>query len=168
MPNVKDRKGRVVGLTADEQRPSAVGSSYSVWFNGQNIGRVFQRRFVRERRTEGNRYANARWDSPPIWTYGNGSFECESRRHAITELVDDAELNAVWTIRGSSLPAGDAFPDTPEFTEQFRAAATACNGVLYHGDSLEAQIRLVKWLRCHPQEAAALIGVTAPAARESQ
>ena len=49
------------------------------------------------------------------------------------------------------------FPNVAEFNDTFREAAIACNGMLYHGDRLEAQIDLIKWLRLNPDKAASLL-----------
>lgn len=52
-----------------------------------------------------------------------------------------------------SLPT---LPDTPEINDALTALATACNGCVYMGSDIEAQIRAIKLLRARPDIAKAL------------
>ena len=47
-------------------------------------------------------------------------------------------------------------PDVPEINDGIRAAVVACNGSVYMGSEIEAQLRLVRLLRTRPDIAAAL------------
>lgn len=47
-------------------------------------------------------------------------------------------------------------PDTPEINDALTAMATACNGCVYMGNDIEAQIRAIKLLRARPDIAKAL------------
>lgn len=47
-------------------------------------------------------------------------------------------------------------PDAPEINDGIRAAVVACNGSVYMGSEIEAQLRLVRFLRTRPDIAATL------------
>lgn len=47
-------------------------------------------------------------------------------------------------------------PDTPEINDALRAVATACNGCVYMGSDIEAQLRAIRFLRNRPDIARAL------------
>lgn len=61
----------------------------------------------------------------------------------------------------------DPFPNVPQFNDTFRAAVTECNGFVYEGTDLQAQIRLMKWLRTNPDETRKLMRGTRPMLRAS-
>lgn len=46
--------------------------------------------------------------------------------------------------------------EDPVFDDGLRALAVACNGCVYQGDAIEAQIRAIRFLRTRPDIAAAL------------
>lgn len=54
----------------------------------------------------------------------------------------------------------DPFPDVEVFNDMVREAVTACNGFVYQGGDLEAEIRLIKWLRENPDKAEVLLDPT--------
>lgn len=57
-------------------------------------------------------------------------------------------------------------PDTPAINDALQAMATACNGCVYMGSDLEAQLRLIRLLRARPDIAVALdIGSPTPGPR---
>ena len=53
---------------------------------------------------------------------------------------------------------GDTLPlDDESYADLVRQAITDCNGMIYAGGDLEAQLRLLRWLRAHPSEAGQML-----------
>lgn len=70
--------------------------------------------------------------------------------------------NSVKPFEVLALPV---LPDTPEINDALRASVVACNGSVYLGADLEAQLRLIRFLRTRPDLASALgIGAGEPPA----
>lgn len=89
---------KVTGSTGWHKGKEIALPAYDVVLNGQVVGRVSKTMITRERRTPGNRYVNARWQSPG-WRYNRlGSrfsrgWECGSRKDGIERLLMDADLS---------------------------------------------------------------------------
>lgn len=54
---------------------------------------------------------------------------------------------------------GPHIPDREDFTDVVREAITDCNGSVWAGDELEAQIRLIRWMRHNPTQAATILEI---------
>lgn len=66
------------------------------------------------------------------------------------------------TVKPFEALALPLLPDTPGINDGVRASVVACNGSIYLGADIEAQLRLVRFLRTRPDIASALgIGAAA-------
>lgn len=76
-------------------KPVRVGQTFQVSWNGTVLGFVERRMVTRERKSPGNRYVNARWQSPGwVRVYGEyrhgRSLECSSKRQGVEMLLREA------------------------------------------------------------------------------
>lgn len=70
-----------------------------------------------------------------------------------TQIAAQPLTDSVTPHEAKNLPT---LPDTPEINDALRAVATACNGFVYMGSELEAQLRAIRFLRTRPDIVRAL------------